>query len=281
MIPSQPTGYSLDQFPSPLRNFGGVAFDFPGINKYHKLALSYATSPTTIGHQENTVSRLEALGLIQVFDLAYLFAANDAGAESFSLLNLANASTFRLTKTLSPTYGVSGWTFPSSGNHLESPFSIRFDRDVSGIQFSKGSCSVSAWLAAYPTVSGDFCGSSGAGGRILLGRNGPTTTYNELFSGDVSVSTSTGAEAAWDLITVSRIGQDRFLYKNGNIISVTRTTGAVNPTPTINFSIGRSTQLGYPTNMTIAGCFLGGHLAHQDHQNLYRELMNYKTSIGL
>jgi hypothetical protein len=266
----------------PFGSGGGMSFSHPTfLQKKYRAATELVTPPVTFAAGNEFMGRIELNGLLNLFDIAYLFAANDAAAESFSLVNLANPGIFNASKTLSPTYNVSGWTFPSAGNFLNTGFDSRWHTGLSGKKWTQNDCSISVWLAAYPSVSGDFCGCTGAGGRILFAKNTATSTYHELVCGDLSLPQTTGTQGAYDLLTVTKEREKKYLYKNGTLISTTTIQSATVNGATVNFQIGNAAQLAYPTAMTMAALFLGGHLSLQDHKNLYSSLMSYKTNIGL
>lgn len=170
------------------------------------------TRPTSQETAQNTLSAaFTSGGIYDVHDVVHIFAINNAGVGNFSRINWKTPTAFQATDFSTPTYEVGGWNAGAGTAGLSTLFSPA----TSGTTWvDASSVSISAWIAAYPS-SGDYIASTGAGtARNVLYRSSATVTgavLHETPEGTITVTT--GAQAAYDFITYTVYGGNRYLYK--------------------------------------------------------------------
>lgn len=241
-------------------------------------ALGY-TKPTAQYSAQNTLSQaFTNNGIYDVHDVIHIFAINNTGVDNFSRINWKTPTAFQATNFSTPTYEVGGWNAGAGTAGLSSLF---FPATSGTTWVDASSVSMSCWIAAYPS-SGDYIASTGAGtARNVLYRSSATVTgavLHETPEGTITVTT--GAEAAYDFITYTVYGGNRYLYKNGSQIATRAATlNASDNTLPIHYM--RSLHTGHPNNMVMAGAMIGGGITLAQHTAMYNALTTYKTAIGL
>lgn len=237
------------------------------------------TRPTSQEAAQNTLSTAFTTGgIYNIHDVIHIFAINNTGVGNFSRINWKTPTAFQATDFSTPTYEAGGWNAGAGTAALSSQFSPA----TSGTTWvDASSVSISAWIAAYP-ASGDYIASTGAGtARNVLYRSAATVTgavLHETPEGTITVTT--GAQAAYDFITFTVYGGNRYLYKNGSQIATRAATlNASDNTLAIHYM--RSLHTGHPNNMVLAGAMIGGGVTLAQHTAMYNALTTYKTAIGL
>lgn len=241
-------------------------------------ALTY-TRPTSQETAQNALSAsFTSAGIYDIHDVIHIFAVNNTNVANFSRINWKTPTAFQATNFSTPTFEAGGWNAGAGTAGLSSQFSPA----TSGTTWvDASSVSISAWIAAYPS-SGDYIASTGAGtARNVLYRSSATVTgavLHETPEGTITVTT--GAQAAYDFITYTVYGGNRYLLKNGSLIATRAATlNASDNTLAIHYM--RSLHTGHPNNMVLAGAMIGGGVTLAQHTAMYNSLTTYKTAIGL